>query len=366
MRAFAVLVLLSGSATAATVTVDGTVFRDTNGDGIQQADEPGLAGITVSWEAKVFVTTGADGRYALAAPGDGIVWARATDGYVPTPTWRAVVVANGNQSADLGLRPSKPLTGPLSFLHASDSHIGIPEIAGTDVPTAFAIAGRLTPAPTFMVITGDVTQSETADQFVALRDALTEIDVPFVPVIGNHDLYQNGNEYRKALGPTQYSFETGGVHFMVLDHSRMNNLEVATAQGVLDFVRADIARSPPGMPTVVFTHAPQPDNLTVVLAQLGVTWMFTGHWHSNRLIAHGPLTEVTSTSPPPATGSRPGWTASSCWRTTSSSTSRCCARSGRATAAASRPGRSASWSRRTPGRARPRSSSPSTARRRSR
>ena len=45
---------------------------------------------------------------------------------------------------------------------------------------------------------------------------------------------------------------------------------------------------------VVLTHAPVPDATVRALADLGVGWIFDGHWHSSRVVDHGDLVEVTA------------------------------------------------------------------------
>jgi outer membrane protein assembly factor BamB len=282
--------LAAAPATAA-VTVDGLVFDDADGDGLPSIGEPGLAGVTVGWETSVFAVTDATGRFTLTAPREGIVWVRTPDGFSPTPAW-AAVPASGTARLDLGLE-RVTRTGPLSFVHASDTHIGL--FPQSDVASALLGAASVLPAPAFLVITGDITQGNTVEAFNGLLAALGPIPIPFVPVDGNHDLYDGGTNYRRFLGPTNYSFETGGVHFIVLDFAMMANVRDArTRQAVLDFVRGDVARSAAGTTTVAFTHAPPDDVFADELAAAGVSYLFTGHWHSNRLIERGGLLEINT------------------------------------------------------------------------
>lgn len=276
---------------AAPASITGVVFVDENNDGVLGAGEPTLPGITVAWESSLVTTTDASGAYRLSVPADGIIWVRTPDGYLPSPTWKQIRVSAGAKTVDLGLRRAHA-NRPLSFIHASDSHIGV--VPFDDLTAAFDQAGRLEPEPSFFVITGDITQSNSESEFHDLQAALADVDVPFVPVVGNHDVYDGGDAYRKALGPTQYSFDSGGVHFIVLEFGKLWSGIPAVEAEVLEFVRADVSRSPPGTPVVVFTHAPVSDAIAARLAEVGVRWMFTGHWHYNRIIEHGNLTEVNT------------------------------------------------------------------------
>jgi Icc-related predicted phosphoesterase len=41
--------------------------------------------------------------------------------------------------------------------------------------------------------------------------------VPFLPVMGNHDVNVNGAEYRHIFGPTDYVFDYGQARFIIVD-----------------------------------------------------------------------------------------------------------------------------------------------------
>jgi len=43
--------------------------------------------------------------------------------------------------------------------------------------------------------------------------------IPFLAVIGNHDLYNGSTNYREIFGPTYYSFRIGECYFIILDTS---------------------------------------------------------------------------------------------------------------------------------------------------
>jgi outer membrane protein assembly factor BamB len=281
--------LLLVALPARAVMVSGTVFRDANGDGILEAGEPPVPGVAVWLETDRYAVSDAHGRYQLDVAADGIVWTRTPDGYRPAPTWKEITVADGARTVDLGLRPA-PRTGPLTFVHASDTHIGVGEFGIEEARRAIRQTAALDPPPAFLTITGDVTQGDRPAEFEELLRILEDVDVPFVPVIGNHDEYDAGVTYREYLGPPQYSFDQGGVHFIVLDLGVL----FGDFDAALDFVRRDLALGPRGAPAAVLTHAPLPDAKTAALAELGVGWMFTGHWHANRIVDHRGLVEVNT------------------------------------------------------------------------
>jgi MYXO-CTERM domain-containing protein len=288
MRALLVtLTLTAGAGSAMAVTVEGTVFTDVDGNGVFSAGDRPLPGVAVFFETARHAVTDAAGRYTLSVAADGQIWARIPDGHRPSPAWHEIRVAEGDRTADLALPPSAA-SGPVRFVHASDTHIGN-GVPLADVRAAFLQATAQVPAPHFFVITGDITGGADAQQFRDLDAALAGVELPFVPVIGNHDI-GDGLAYRRELGPPQYSFDQGGVHFIVIDFGTL----FGNLPAVLDFIRRDRALSPPGTPTVAFTHMPTDDVWAAALADAGIDYLFTGHWHSNRFVEHGSMLEVNT------------------------------------------------------------------------
>lgn len=267
-------------------TVHGTVFADRNGDGIREAGEPGVAGVVVAVDRTGFVTTDAHGDWVIdtATPG-AIAWARAPAAYRPGPTWARADAA----SAEIPLVPlaSADMASPLAFVVAADSHTTAdPEDPwdGGDLADAIDQATSLPDPPRFFTIVGDVTQGGTEAELARVTDALHATDVPFVPVPGNHDWLDGGAAYRARFGPDNYSFDIGDVHVIVWDTNLSDDEQLA-------FVAADVAHVSHEMTIVALGHASPTDAVAERLADLGVAYLFTGHWHANRRVEHGGLVE---------------------------------------------------------------------------
>jgi outer membrane protein assembly factor BamB len=267
--------------------VAGGVFVDRNRDGERQWDEAPVAGAVVALGRFEFTTTDDDGGFLLhgGAPGD-IVWVRVPDGFRVGPAWTIVV------EDQLLALPLVPLTddearAPLTFVVAADSHVAVdaadPWNPGELVEVVTQATDRPIP-PRFFTIVGDLTQSNGQAEFDRLARGLAATTVPWVPVPGNHDWYDEGVTYRAMYGPDNYSFDTGDVHVIVWDTNMGGEDQLA-------FFADDLARVPPSMRVVALGHEPPRDELADELAAMGVDYLFTGHWHASRRVDHGGLIE---------------------------------------------------------------------------
>ena len=70
---------------------------------------------------------------------------------------------------------------------------------------------------------GDIAWDEL-DLFSNYKQAMAGLQIPFYPVIGNHDHdlnfsddYTSAEIYRQQFGPNYYGFNLGKQHYMVLD-----------------------------------------------------------------------------------------------------------------------------------------------------
>ncbi|MBV8759581.1 MAG: PQQ-binding-like beta-propeller repeat protein [Deltaproteobacteria bacterium] len=282
----AVMAIATSSASAA--TIHGLVYADENGDGKPSAGEPGIGHAVVAFDVRTFVETDASGQFDLQIPDDeqGLVWVRVPDGFAPGPVWKKW---DGKHDVDLGLARTAPIHGPFSFVVAADTHVWGPEeyFGAEDLARAAASATALDPAPAFFTILGDITQGGTAPELALIDRALDGLGVPYIPVPGNHDWYDGGKAWLEHYGPDNYSFDVGGVHFivwnMVMDEASLDS-----------FLDGELARVPRAMPVVTLTHAPPPDALLRVLRKHGVAYVLTGHLHTNRVVDHDGMIELNT------------------------------------------------------------------------
>ena len=151
------------------------------------------------------------------------------------------------------------------FLQLSDTHWGFegppnPDAKGT-LRKAVASVNQLGYQPDFVVFTGDLTH--TTDNPVERRRRMTEFkqivsdlkvkNVRYMP--GEHDAsLDNGKAFKEFFGPTNYTFDHKGVHFIVLDNVSDPRALIGDEQ--LAWLAADLKQRHADAPIVVFTHRP--------------------------------------------------------------------------------------------------------------
>ena len=111
--------------------------------------------------------------------------------------------------------------------------------------------------------------------------------MPFVPVPGNHDWFDGGDSWKAHYGPDNYSFDIDRVHFVVWNLAMRDD-------AVRVFLGEELSRVDKAMTIVVLTHAPPDRAVIEVLREQGVSYLLTGHTHTNRSFDHGGLIELNT------------------------------------------------------------------------
>ncbi len=151
------------------------------------------------------------------------------------------------------------------FLQLSDSHWGFagppnPDAAGT-LPKTVETINSLDLKPDFVVFTGDLTHTtddavERKRRMLEFRDIVGRLavkDIRFLP--GEHDASLDaGATYREVFGPSYYSFDHKGVHFIALDNVSDPGSRLGETQ--LDWLRQHLAGRNTDEKIVVLTHRP--------------------------------------------------------------------------------------------------------------
>ena len=152
------------------------------------------------------------------------------------------------------------------FVQLSDSHWGFegpavnPDARGT-LPKAVAAVNALAEPPDFIVFTGDLTHTtdnpiERRKRLAEFRDVVARLkvrDIHFMP--GEHDAsLDHGKAFMELFGPTHYTFDHKGVHFIALDNVSDPAARIGEEQ--LAWLAADLAKQPKDARIVVLTHRP--------------------------------------------------------------------------------------------------------------
>ncbi len=264
-------------------------------------------------------------------------------GFLKCMAWAgtgALCVVNGGvlksySLSDLGKQVTRQLTGELSFVQISDSHIGFNKAANPDVVATLEVAiariNSLSTPPAFVIHTGDLTQLSKPDEFDTLSQEVKSIrtdQIFYVP--GEHDVLDDtGQAYLERYGKgTQghgwYSFDQKGVHFVglvnVVDLKAGGLGTLGPAQ--LEWLEKDLKRLSSSTPVIVFAHIPlwtvypewgwgteDSERALSYLRRFGSVTVLNGHIHQTMQKVEGNITFHTAMStafPQPQPGTAPG------------------------------------------------------------
>ena len=113
--------------------------------------------------------------------------------------------------ARLAARPL-PAGDTLRFVFTGDSQ------QFYDEAEALVASVNQQPGVAFLVVAGDISDFGLAREMRWVDEKLRRLTVPYVTVIGNHDLVGNGREaYQHIYGALNYSFVYGDTKFTLLD-----------------------------------------------------------------------------------------------------------------------------------------------------
>ena len=187
-----------------------------------------------------------------------------------------------------------------SFAHLSDFHL----VYGRDVNSA-ATTSRTAPSatvirnavrqvllrgdPVFAVVTGDLTQFGDVSSLKALRRIMDTATCPMFPMFGAHDGFEGllsgepveerwNRNYESILGPTYYSFDWGGRHFVLYPNEDAFFSPIdrrMKSKWLINDLRAHSQ-----MPTMLFLHEPPTCSFLDRMVSTSVFAVLHGHWHS--------------------------------------------------------------------------------------
>jgi predicted phosphodiesterase len=182
------------------------------------------------------------------------------------------------------------MTNPVRFAIISDRTGG--HVPGIHGQIAIEIE-RL--RPDFVMTVGDMIEGYVDDSARIINEWIEYDSIidPISPEIhwvpGNHDIWSDMSEelYRRFVGEPYYSFDHGGIHFVVLDVSRYESSSEMSAEQ-LEWLVQDLENSRDASYTMIFYHKPfweqtiaegRPDTLHAIFREYGIDAVFCGHYH---------------------------------------------------------------------------------------
>jgi 3',5'-cyclic AMP phosphodiesterase CpdA len=167
---------------------------------------------------------------------------------------------------------------PVLIAQISDLHIKPPDtLAYGRVDTAAALErcvaalNEFVPQPDVVVISGDLADTPTVEEYEYLKHLLKPLKAPFVGIPGNHDSREMmraalPQAYAFSSGPLNQRIEIGGLDLVLLDSSVAGKPHGELDAATLQWLEATLA-SAPDRPALVFLHHPP---------------FKTGIWHMDR------------------------------------------------------------------------------------
>jgi Icc protein len=185
---------------------------------------------------------------------------------------------------------------PVLVAQISDLHIKSPgQLAYGRVDTGRALERCITalnafrPRPDLVVISGDLADTPTVDEYEHLKRLLSQLDLRFVSIPGNHDSRELMRAafphaaYAFSSGPLNQSVEIGGLDLVLLDSSVHGKPHGELDAATLQWLEAVLVSSP-DRPALLFLHHPP---------------FSTGIWHMDRqnLLNAGELAPIVGRHP---------------------------------------------------------------------
>ena len=149
------------------------------------------------------------------------------------------------------------------FVQLSDTHLGKTPQALVNLNDAVAQINGINPA--FVLVTGDLTDAGTTDQYSDFKNAMDNLTMAHFCVPGDNDVIDGGtlDLYRQELGADYYAFDYGGFKFIGLNNTDNISLDNTQRQWLQDRLKE-------GEPGIIFAHEPlldHYDNSTITGAE---------------------------------------------------------------------------------------------------
>lgn len=148
----------------------------------------------------------------------------------------------------------------------------------------------------FIIITGDLVESGTADDYIVLKEKLDTLfkGIPYFVTLGNHDnkseFYKGWFEEENQHEPYNISEEINELKIIGLDISEYHNNNGEISQKQCEWLKEELIKSN-GRDTILFVHhhllkdqfnTPSvnvPEEFKIIISESSIVGIFTGHTH---------------------------------------------------------------------------------------
>ena len=195
-----------------------------------------------------------------------------------------------------------------TFVHLSDLHLspdfeaqGEPDTS-INLKNAIKMIQALEPAPEFIVVTGDLTDTGNEADSTLVKELLDSLAMPVLLTLGNHDVREVFYktfvpDVTPSSEPYNYSQVFDGVHIITLDSSIPEKLSGELSAHQLDWLSEMLDLSPDIPKVIAIHHPPTPVAIPVLssillknaeefqerLENKNVAAILCGHVHYNQM-----------------------------------------------------------------------------------
>jgi outer membrane protein assembly factor BamB len=159
--------------------------------------------------------------------------------------------------------------------------------------------------PRIVCHVGDLVEHGSVEEYDAYLSTIPAALRPRMRhVPGNHDWRWDstaGERYRSLFGPSRYSFDFAGMHFVALDPSHLLQEPGGFGEPGIRWLTRDLDRVAPGVPIVLLCHFPfggdnyyvsDQERLLALLDRYNVRAVFAGHVHAEEVQRFNGLTQL--------------------------------------------------------------------------
>jgi len=143
---------------------------------------------------------------------------------------------------------------PFLLAQLSDPHIGATWAGGGSVEgLAAAVSAVREQRPDAVVVTGDLADHASDEEYRQFHELLAPLDAPYYLVPGNHD---DRRAFNDAGDPVQYSVDLGPLRLVVLDTTIPGDDAGALGPERLEWLDDELAAEPKQLTLVAMHHPP--------------------------------------------------------------------------------------------------------------